>query len=389
MAKIVENKLRNIKKKLLSPLYEFLQDSRAVGIVLLSCTIVSLIAANSAMQPYYVPLWGAELHTPPGLHLPHTLLHWINDGLMVLFFFLVGMEIKRELTVGELSSIRKSLLPALAALGGMVCPALIFTAFNGYTPYAHGWGIPMATDIAFSLGILSLLGKRVPVTLKIFLMALAIIDDLGAILTIAIFYTVSLQLTYLLCGAGVLALLIILNLFKVQRLVFYIIPGLLLWYFIYNSGIHATIAGVLVAFCIPLSKIVKLIHSLHDTVNFIIMPVFALANTAIVFPPDIGQAFTSPVSYGIMAGLVLGKPLGIFGFSFIAVKLKLAALPDSTSWPQLLGAGIIAGIGFTMSIFIATLAYRQAELQIISIISVMAASLFAGIAGFIYLKLVK
>jgi NhaA family Na+:H+ antiporter len=389
MAKIVENKLRNIKNKLLSPLYEFLQDSRAVGIVLLSCTIVSLIAANSAMQPYYVPFWGAELHTPTGLHLPHTLLHWINDGLMVLFFFLVGMEIKRELTVGELSSIRKSLLPALAALGGMVCPALIFTAFNGHTPYAHGWGIPMATDIAFSLGILSLLGKRVPVTLKIFLMALAIIDDLGAILTIAVFYTVSLQLTYLLCGAGVLALLIVLNLLKVQRLVFYIIPGLLLWYFIYNSGIHATIAGVLVAFCIPLSKIVKLIHSLHDTVNFIIMPVFALANTAIVFPQDIGQAFTSPVSYGIMAGLVLGKPLGIFGFSFIAVKLKLAALPDSTTWPQLLGAGIIAGIGFTMSIFIATLAYQQAELQIISIISVMAASLFAGIAGFIYLKLVK
>jgi NhaA family Na+:H+ antiporter len=389
MAKIVENKLRNIKNKLLSPLYDFLQDSRAVGIVLLSCTIVSLIAANSAMQPYYVPLWGAELHTPPGLHLPHTLLHWINDGLMVLFFFLVGMEIKRELTVGELSSIRKSLLPALAAAGGMVCPALIFTAFNAHTPYAHGWGIPMATDIAFSLGILSLLGKRVPVTLKIFLMALAIIDDLGAILTIAIFYTVSLQLTYLLCGAGVLALLIILNLLKVQRLVFYIIPGLLLWYFIYNSGIHATIAGVLVAFCIPLSKIAKLIHSLHDTVNFIIMPVFALANTAIIFPQDIGQAFSSPVSYGIMAGLVLGKPLGIFGFSFIAVKLKLAALPDSTTWPQLLGAGIIAGIGFTMSIFIATLAYQQAALQIISIISVMAASLFAGIAGFIYLKLVK
>ncbi|SEM35041.1 Na+:H+ antiporter, NhaA family [Chitinophaga rupis] len=389
MATSVGHKLKRFRKKLLSPLYEFLQDSRAVGIVLMVCTVVSLIVANSPYQTTYINFWETAVHMPDGWHLPHSLLHWINDGLMVMFFFLVGMEIKRELTVGELSSIQKSLLPALAALGGMVCPALIFLAFNGGTAHAHGWGIPMATDIAFSLGILSLLGKRIPLTLKIFLMALAIIDDLGAILAIAVFYTATLQLTYLLCGAGVMVLLIILNLLKVQRLIFYLIPGLVLWYCIYNSGIHATIAGVLVAFCIPLTKIADLIHHLHDPVNFIVMPVFALANTAIIFPQDVMQAFTSPVSYGILAGLVLGKPLGIFLFSFIAAKLKWAALPHKTTWAQLLGAGMIAGIGFTMSIFISTLAYKEAELQIVSIMSVMVASLLAGLIGFIYLKLLK
>jgi NhaA family Na+:H+ antiporter len=346
-----------------------------------------LVVANSPYQVAYLHFWETELHMPEGWHLPHTLLHWINDGLMVLFFFLVGMEIKRELTVGELSSIRKSILPALAAVGGMVCPALIFVAFNAGTGHVHGWGIPMATDIAFSLGILSLLGDRVPVNLKIFLMALAIIDDLGAILAIAIFYTEQLQLVYLLTGAGVLLLLIILNLAKVQRLIFYFIPGLVLWYCIYNSGIHATIAGVLVAFCIPLTKISDLIHNLHDPVNFIIMPVFALANTAIVFPPDVWATFTDTVSYGILAGLVLGKPVGIFLFSYIATRLKLAVLPHKTTWAQLTGAGLIAGIGFTMSIFISTLAYHEAELQVISKMSVMAASLLAGILGYLYLRI--
>jgi NhaA family Na+:H+ antiporter len=385
----VERKITRFRKKLLSPLYEFLRDSRAVGIVLIVCTVISLVAANSPYQAQYIHFWETAVHFPEGWHLPHTLLHWINDGLMVLFFFLVGMEIKRELTVGELSSVRKSLLPALAALGGMVCPALIFVLFNAHTQHVHGWGIPMATDIAFSLGILSLLGKRVPVNLKIFLMALAIIDDLGAILAIAIFYTDNLQLIYLFSGAGVLALLIVVNLLKVQRLIFYFIPGLLLWYCIYNSGIHATIAGVLLAFCIPCSKIADLIHQLHDPVNFIVMPVFALANTAIVFPADLWLAFSDTVSYGILAGLVLGKPLGIFLFSYTATRLKLAALPHQTTWMQLLGAGIIAGIGFTMSIFISTLAYNEAELQVISKMSVMAASLFAGIAGYLFLRILK
>jgi len=383
-------KIRTFRKNLLSPLNEFLKDSRAVGIILIACTIVSLILANSPWQASYLHFWEMEFHIPvAALHLPHTFLHWINDGFMALFFFLVGMEIKRELTIGELSSIRKSMLPVLAAIGGMLCPALIFTLFNGNTPYAHGWGIPMATDIAFSLGVLSLLGNRVPVSLKILLMALAIIDDLGAILTIAIFYTADLQLTYLFAGAGALVLLVILNLAKVQRLIFYFIPGIILWYCILNSGVHATIAGVLLAFCIPLSRISSLEHSLHDPVNFIIMPVFALANTAIVFPSDILHVFTSTISYGIIAGLLIGKPLGIFFFSWLATKLKLAALPSQTSWAQIVGVGLIAGIGFTMSIFISTLAYNENELQVISKMSVIVASLLAGLLGFIFLKMLK
>ena len=244
----------------------------------------------------------------------------------------------------------------------------------------------MATDIAFSLGIISLLGRRVPLSLKVFLTALAIIDDLGAILTIAIFYTAELHTMYLYAGAGIFALLLALNYFKVQRLIFYFIPGILLWYCIFNSGIHATIAGVLLAFTIPLDKVHSLEDNLHDPVNFLIMPVFALANTAITFPADLLNAFSHTVSFGIMTGLVIGKPLGIFLLCFIAVKLRLASLPAQTNWKQLWGVGMIAGIGFTMSIFIATLAFNEAEIQVVSIMSVIAASVIAAVAGFIFLK---
>ncbi|HVI47337.1 MAG TPA: Na+/H+ antiporter NhaA [Chitinophaga sp.] len=393
---MIKESIRNIRESLLSPIYRFMKDSRAVGIVLLACTVASMILANSAYQTEYVNFWNT-LFDPVGGHhyqyrsllLPNSYLLWINDGAMVLFFFMVGMEIKRELTVGELSSFSRSILPALAAIGGMIFPALIFTAFNGGTPNAGGWGIPMATDIAFSLGILSLLGKRVPVSLKIFLMALAIIDDLGAILTIAIFYTPHLEIKYLLVGGAVFLIPLLLNMLKVKRLLFYYIPGVVLWYCLFNSGVHATIAGVLLAFCIPMEKISDIIHDLHDPVNFIIMPVFALANTAIQLPGDILHALNNTISYGVIAGLVLGKPLGIFLFCFAAVKLKLAKLPARTGWPQLLGMGLIAGIGFTMSIFISSLAYNERENQIIAIISVIAASLLAGIAGFIFLRLLK
>lgn len=388
--------LGSIKNKLLSPIFQFLHDSRAVGIVLIACTIISLIIANSPWQEHYTGFFntlfdpaGGHHYDYKGLHLPNSWLLWINDGFMVVFFFLVGMEIKRELTTGELASFKKSLLPILAALGGMLAPALIYTIFNGSTPYAHGWGIPMATDIAFSLGILSLLGKRVPLSLKIFLTALAIIDDLGAILAIAIFYTEQLYTLYLYIGAGVFALLLALNYFKVQRMLFYLIPGAVLWYCIFNSGIHATIAGVLLAFCIPLNKVHRLEHNLHDPVNFLIMPIFALANTAIVFPADLLQAFSHSVSFGIIAGLVLGKPLGIFLFCFIAVKLKLASLPTQTNWKQLWGVGMIAGVGFTMSIFIATLAFKPVDIQVISVMSVILASLLAGVAGFIFLRAIN
>lgn len=387
------NIIGKVRNKLISPIFQFLADSRAVGIVLIACTILSLILANSPQATSYISFFTA-LFDPStghhyewyGLHLPNSWLLWINDGFMVLFFFLVGMEIKRELTTGELASIRKSLLPVLAAVGGMLAPALIFTLFNGGTPYGHGWGIPMATDIAFSLGILSLLGRRVPISLKIFLTALAIIDDLGAILTIAIFYTDELHMMYLYVGGGIFALLLLLNYLKVQRLIFYFIPGVILWYCIFNSGIHATIAGVLLAFTIPLNKINALEHNLHDPVNFLIMPAFALANTAIAFPADLLQAFSHSVSFGVIAGLVLGKPLGIFLICFIAVKLKLASLPSQTNWTQLWGIGMIAGVGFTMSIFIATLAFSEIEIQVISVMSVILASVIAAIAGFIFLR---
>lgn len=386
-------KLLSLKNRLLSPIWQFLHDSRAVGIVLIVCTVVSMILANSAWGGGYTGFF-THLFDPKGghhlewggLHLPNSWLLWINDGMMVLFFFLVGMEIKRELTTGELATLRKSLLPVLAAVGGMVVPALIYAIFNGSTDYHHGWGIPMATDIAFSLGVLSLLGSRVPLPLKIFLTALAIIDDLGAILTIAIFYTDELHTAYLLGGAGILVLLVALNLLKVKRTIFYFIPGIILWYCVFNSGIHATIAGVLLAFCIPLASIPKLEHALHDPVNFIIMPLFALANTAIVFPADLLSAFSHSVSFGIIAGLVLGKPLGIFGMSFLAVKLGIASMPDQTNWKQLWGVGMIAGIGFTMSIFIASLAFSDPEIQVVSIMSVILASLVASIAGFTFLR---
>lgn len=388
--------LWGFKNKLLSPIFQFLHDSRAVGIVLIVCTFISLIIANSPWQDTYTGFFntlfdpaGGHHYDYKGLHLPNSWLLWINDGFMVLFFFLVGLEIKRELTTGELASFKQSLLPILAALGGMIAPALIYFLFNGGTEYAHGWGIPMATDIAFSLGILSLLGKRVPLSLKIFLTALAIIDDLGAILAIAIFYTDHLQMLYLYIGAGVFALLLIMNYFKVQRLLLYLIPGVILWYCIFNSGIHATIAGVLLAFCIPLNKIHTLEHNLHDPVNFLIMPIFALANTAIEFPADLLQAFSHSVSFGIIVGLVLGKPLGIFLFCFIAVKMKLASLPTNTNWKQLWGVGMIAGVGFTMSIFIASLAFKPVDIQVISVMSVILASLLAGLAGFIFLRAIN
>lgn len=393
---MIRNTVNIVREKLLSPVYTFLKDSRAVGIILLACTLISMLLANTTAATTYTSFWN-QLFDPAGEHhyhlnglvLPNSWLLWINDGLMALFFFLVGMEIKRELTVGELSSLRKAILPVLAAIGGMLFPALIFSIINQGTPYAHGWGIPMATDIAFSLGILSLLGNRVPVALKIFLMALAIIDDLGAILTIAIFYTPHLAIKFLLFGAFVYMIPLCLNYFKIKRLIFYFIPGILLWYCLFNSGIHATIAGVLLAFSIPQDKIAALVHSLHDPVNFIIMPLFALANTAIRLPADITGALQNTLGFGVMAGLVIGKPLGIFIFSFLAVKTKLAKLPSDSNWFQLLGIGIIAGIGFTMSIFIASLAYSERELQIIAIISVIAASLLAGIAGYIFLRIIR
>lgn len=374
--------------KIFSPIRDFINDSRATGIILIACTILSLLLSNlSFSQTFYTGLWQRTIHITgnSGIHLPETNLLVINDVLMTLFFFLVGMEIKRELTIGELASIRKSLLPVLAALGGMICPAVIFSFYNYYTPGKSGWGIPMATDIAFSLGVLSLLGNKIPVQLKIFLAALAIIDDLGAVITIAVFYTAKLNLGYLLAGCIVALLLVAINKLKKENLLFYIIPAIVLWYCLFNSGIHATIAGVIVSFCMPLKNLAKLEHILHKPVNFIIMPLFALANTAIILPNSMADVFTSSISGGVMLGLILGKPLGIFFFSFIAIKLGIASLPSNTSFKQLWGIGLLGGIGFTMSIFTSSLAYPSDSLQVIAKVSVMAGSLIASLMGYYYL----
>ncbi|MEO7530888.1 MAG: Na+/H+ antiporter NhaA [Sediminibacterium sp.] len=374
--------------KLFSPIRDFINDSRATGIILIVCTITSIFLANiSFTQNFYTGLWQKAIHVTGNthIHLPETYLLLINDVLMTLFFFLVGMEIKRELTIGELASLRKSMLPVLAALGGMVCPAVIFSFYNFHTPGKSGWGIPMATDIAFSLGVLSLLGKKVPIQLKIFLAALAIIDDLGAVITIAIFYTATLHLMYLAFAAIAVLVLILLNRSKAENLFLYIIPAIALWYCIFNSGVHATIAGVITSFCMPLKNLAKLEHTLYKPVNFIIMPLFALANTAIIFPHSISEVFTSSISTGVMVGLILGKPLGIFFFSFIAIKLGIASLPSNTNYKQLWGIGLLGGIGFTMSIFTSTLAYSSESLQVISKVSVIAGSLVASIMGFTYL----
>ena len=384
----ITKKIIRIQRRLVSPIKQFIGDSRAVGITLIACTILSLVLSNSSWSETYMAFWLKEIHFPISeIVMPHTILHVINDGLMAIFFFLVGMEIKRELVSGELSSFKKSLMPILGAVGGMVAPALIYLAWCGGTEYSSGWGVPMATDIAFSLGVLSLLGRRAPLSVRIFLTALAIIDDLGAIVAIALFYTSSVDMVNLGIGGLVFALLILLNRLKVNMLPIYFVLGALLWYFVFNSGVHATIAGVLLAFAIPVRKIDKLEHKLHDPVSFIVLPLFALANTAIIFPSDLSVVLTSKVNYGIMMGLVLGKPIGIFLMCWMAVKLRIATLPLSMGWNQLLGVGLIAGIGFTMSIFIATLAFGDEETQVISKVAIMGASLISAVGGFLYLYL--
>lgn len=367
-----------------------MKDSRSVGITLICCTLASLVVANSDWGAPFLHFWERELHMPaPEVHLPHTPLHVINDFLMAIFFLLVGLEIKRELMVGELARWKQAMLPGIGALGGMIVPAGIYLFWCGGSAFSRGWGIPMATDIAFSLGILSLLGKRAPIQLRIFLTALAIIDDLGGILTIALFYASSINWLYLGMAGLVLLFLVFMNLFKVRQYYIFFVLGLFLWYLVYNSGIHATVAGVLLAFCIPLHRVEQIEHALHDPVNFLILPLFALANTTIVLPDDYFTVLNSPVHHGIFTGLVLGKPLGIVLFCFIAVKLRLASLPDHVNWKQLTGAGLIAGIGFTMSIFIATLAFSGPELQLTAKISILHASLVAGILGYLTLRLIN
>jgi len=362
---------------------DFFYNESISGVILIFCTLVSLGWANSMSGDAYVHFW----HTPMG---SHTLAHWINDGLMAIFFLLVGLELERELYIGELSVFKNALLPIFAAVGGMLVPAGIHLMLNHGTPMQAGSGIPMATDIAFSLGILSLFSSRVPGSLKIFLTALAIADDLGAILVIAVFYTKDLSLVNLGIAMGVYAILVIMGRKKVYVLWPYLVGGVVMWYFMLNSGVHATITGVLLAFAIPFGKgneeslSYRLQHFLHKPVSFLILPVFALANTGLRLSHDWYSHLLESNSLGIILGLFVGKPIGILLFSFIAVILKVSSLPGDLNWRHITGAGMLAGIGFTMSIFVSILAFDNPEYISMSQIAVLLASLMSGLLGAVW-----
>ncbi len=375
---------KKIRNKIVSPLKVFIADSRSTGIILIACTILSLTISNLSFGQDYVAFWQQKLCFTQILHLPENYLHIINDGLMSIFFLLVGLEIKRELLIGEISQLKKALLPIIAAIGGMVIPALIYLAFCSSSSFSNGWGIPIATDIVFSLAILSLLGNRVPLSLKIFLMALAIIDDLGGIVTIALFYAVAINWSYVLLSFVISFLMYFLG--KKKYLWLHFLTGIVLWYFLYNSGIHPTIAGVIFAMTFPLSSIEMLERKLHFPVNFLILPLFVLANTTLIFPGNFTTIFHSKVALGIFFGLVVGKPLGIVLFSWLSVRLKMATLPHGVRWQQLIGVGIVAGIGFTISIFIATLAFQGNEQQTIAKMAVLMSSVVAAILGYVFLS---
>lgn len=377
----------------LKPFREFFQSGKSSSLALLACVISSLIIANSGLNSYFTDFltyqWGYQSSS---VKLYYNNLQWINDGLMALFFLLVGLEIKRELVEGELSSFKKAAMPVFAALGGMLVPAAIYALLNSGTPNQNGWGIPMATDIAFALAIISQLSKRVPASLKIFLAALAIVDDLGAIVVIAVFYTSDLHMNYLAYAAGIVVFLSFLNYFGVKNVLAYLIPGLLLWYFVHHSGIHATIAGVLLAFCIPTnpvketSPLEKLEHLLLKPVNFVIMPLFALANTNINFENEMLHGITSSLGLGIIIGLVLGKPIGVLLFSWISVKLGFGSLPSNSNWKHILGLGMLAGIGFTMSIFVSILSFEDPIYQTEAKFCILIASITAAFAGYQFLN---
>jgi NhaA family Na+:H+ antiporter len=365
---------------------DFFDSEKAGGLTLIICTVLSLILANSSMGASYHDFFQIQFQG-------HSIEHWINDGLMSIFFLLIGLELERELYQGELSNIKDALLPFFGALGGMLVPAGIYLFFNYGTATQSGAGIPMATDIAFALGILSLLGNKVPTSLKVFLTALAVIDDLGAIIIIAIFYTKTLLLSNLLIALGIFALLLVLNVVKIRSLIPYLIGGCAMWYFMLHSGVHATITGVLLAFAIPFGNGDKnstsyiLQHFLHKPVAFIILPIFALANTAIHFNGDIAQTLTETYSMGIAFGLIVGKPIGVFLLSFLAVSLGFCQLPADINWKSIFGVGFLAGIGFTMSIFITLLAFEDGDIINNSKLIILISSLIAGTIGFSFLKL--
>lgn len=426
---------------LLKPVNKFIQHGTTGGVLLFGAALIAMIWANSPFADAYFDLWHVPFTIAFGdFVISKDLHHWINDGLMAVFFFVIGLELKRELIGGELSSFRKALLPLIAGAGGMLIPAVIYVVINQGSPSVHGWGVPMATDIAFVLGILALLGNRVPLALKVFLTALAIADDLGAVIVIALFYTSNISLVNVAIGAVILGAMIGANLLGVRKPVFYAILGIGgLWLAFLLSGVHATIAGVLAAFAIPArtkvdenrfsekmeslarefraaptndnmlvtpeqlhlieemkkcssaaaTPLQRLEHRMHPLVAFIVMPVFALANAGVPLGKDILSDLLSPVTVGIFLGLVVGKFVGIVGFTKIAVAMKWSELPEDTSWRHIYGVAFLAGIGFTMSLFITELAFRNSEFAMQAKLGILTASLFAGVFGFLLLRSAK
>ncbi|MBA9075082.1 NhaA family Na+:H+ antiporter [Flavobacterium gossypii] len=426
------------EKWIINPLNNFISKSTTGGIILFLAAVVAVFLANSPLKDWYHHIWEHKigLTINDELYLNYTIHHWVNDGLMAIFFFVVGLELKREIIGGELSQPKKAMLPIVAAIGGMVFPALIYTLFNFGTDSAHGWGIPMATDIAFALGVLYLLGDRIPATLKIFLTALAIVDDLGAVLVIAFFYTAAINFIALGIGLGVLLFLFVCNRFGIRNILFYAIIGIAgVWLPFLLSGVHATIAAVLVAFVIPagsridenlfiskiktrlnqfkeldptdspvlsedqlhvlqdmrklskdaMSPLHRLEHGLHPFVSFIIMPVFALANAGVTFSSGIIESAASNVTLGVVFGLLAGKVIGVYGVSALLIKMKLASLPDGLTSKSLFGVGFLASIGFTMSLFVTNLAFHNPEYELQAKLGIFAASLIGGILGYVLL----
>ncbi|WP_104624905.1 sodium/proton antiporter NhaA [Helicobacter felis] len=417
---------------------DFVKSESFGGIFLFISAVWAMIYANSFLAPYYFELWHTKIGFNVGSYFFGFSIHqWIDDVLMAIFFLLVGLEIKREVMYGELCGFAKAAFPVIAALGGMIVPGLIYHSLNMGTPSAHGFGIPMATDIAFALGVILLLGKRVPPALKVFLVTLAVADDLGAIVVIAIFYSSNLDMTWLAGSGGILLVLIALNKFGVRYLWMYLLLGVGLWITTHNSGIHATIAGVALAFTIPIkitqrkqvvhsfsammesfksafnphthstnkpldqdqrdilytlqdatrnlqSPLERLEHALHPYSAYFIMPLFALANAGVAIGGNLNFK-VDEILWGVILGLVLGKPIGIFIITFLAEKLKIAKRPDGVSWAQILGAGMLAGIGFTMSMFMANLAFDNKDAMEVSKIAILLASLISGILGTLYL----
>lgn len=373
----------------LSALRQFVKMESFTGILLMFSCLLALIIANSPLKDIYNSILSFSISVNINhIQASKSVLHWINDGLMAIFFMLIGLELKREIVEGNLSSLPQIVLPAVAALGGVLFPVFIYLYFNfKHVDNIHGWAIPAATDIAFALGVLSLLGKRIPLSLKAFLLALAIFDDLIAIIIIAVFYTAKLSALSLMLSFGAIIVLFILNRFQVKNLLFYMLVGLFLWLFVLNSGVHATLSGVILACFIPRTLLHTLEKAIHPWVMYFILPLFALANTGIDLSQVSLALLSDPLLLGIMCGLFVGKQVGIFSFSLILIKTKLVKMPNNATWMKLYGVAVLGGIGFTMSLFISSLAFNEIREE--SRLGVLLGSLLSAFLGYFILRLQK